>query len=114
MLVGTAVAMAASAGLAAPAAAADPPDRWANERVLNCDGEVVNTYLTPAGFGPPFHVVGSRDVIVPKYVSIYLADGSGPFVTVDVPGFDVDGSAVVHCTYVDPIGLSVEFWGLRK
>lgn len=94
--------------------AADPPRSWSNERLLACDEGIVRTYLTPAGFGSAFHVVGSNEVIVPMYVEVVLPNGEGPFVTRYVRGFDPDEEGAVHCWYVDPIGLAVEFWGLRR
>ena len=45
--------------LASPAQAADPPAGWVNHRILDCGGQTVDTYLTPGGFGTPFHVVGA-------------------------------------------------------
>ena len=92
--------------------ATSPPDSWTNLRVLDCDGETVVTYLTPAGFGTPFNIVGSEDVIIPKYVEVTI-NGS-TFVTLSVPGFDHSGPDVVACSYVDPVGLEVAFLGLRK
>lgn len=111
-----AVTLALVAGFAAsPSATAKaPPPTWTNLRVLDCDGETVHTYLTPAGFGTPFNVVDSTEVIIPKRVQIVPPTGGGPFVTLDVPGFDPERKSTVHCTYVDPIGLKVEFWGLRR
>ena len=59
-LAACAAALAAlSMGSAPSAQAADPPDSWTNQRVLSCDGAPVETYLTPAGFGGAFHVVGT-------------------------------------------------------
>ncbi|HLS45207.1 MAG TPA: hypothetical protein VK045_07210 [Ornithinicoccus sp.] len=87
---------------------------WTNERVLECDEGTVETYLPPAGFGAPFHIVGSTDVIVPKHVEVVLPGGEGPFVTIHVPGFDATKKGSMHCWYVDPIGLEVEFWGIRR
>jgi hypothetical protein len=114
-LVAPVILVAAGAALGAPAASADsPPLSWTNERVLICDGETVTTYLTPAGFGTPFHVVGSPDVIVPKHVEVILPGGNEAIVTVDVPGFNADRQDATHCTYVDPAGLAVDFWGLRS
>ena len=102
-------------GTAATSAAAEsPPPSWDNERVLTCDGQTVVTYLTPAGFGTPFHVVDSSDVIIPKHVVVIFAPGTDPVVTLDVPGFDATRHDAVHCTYVDPVGLAVDFWGLRS
>lgn len=106
--------LAAATALALPAAsaaAADPPDSWTNLRVLDCDGEQVTTYLTPAGFGTPFHIVGTTDVIVPKHVEV--TTGGQTLVTLHVPGFDQSRSDAVHCSYVDPVGLAVSFVGLR-
>ena len=106
-LLASAVAFAATASQAA-----SPPDSWKNLRVLDCDGESVTTYLTPAGFGTPFHIVESTDVIIPKYVEVTL--NGATFVTLNVPGFDPSGPDVVACSYVDPVGLEVSFLGLRK
>lgn len=72
------------------------------------------TFLSPPGFGTPFNVVDSTDVIIPKLVQVVLPDGQGPVVTLNVPGFDPSRKSTVHCTYVDPVGLEVEFWGLRR
>lgn len=105
---GAVLAAAASATADAPAAS------WSNERILTCDGETVHTFLTPAGFGTPFNVVGGTDVIIPKYVEVVFTPGTSPVVTLQVPGFDRTTDAAVHCTYVDPAGLAVDFWGLRS
>lgn len=92
-------------------AATSPPPGWTNERVIECSGiGVLTTYLEPAGFGTPFNVVGSNTIIIPKYVEVTI-DGQ-TFVTVDVPGFDIDGVHAVHCWYTDPRGLFVEFLGI--
>lgn len=101
-------------GAVPPASADAPPPVWTNERILDCDGEIVHTYLAPPGFGTPFNVVDSTEVIIPKLVKVVLPNGQGPFVTMNVPGFDPARKSTVHCSYVDPIGLQVEFWGLRK
>jgi hypothetical protein len=92
--------------------ATSPPDGWVNERIIECDGAEVRTFLTPAGFGTPFNVVGSSDVIVPKYVQVTTVNGD-TFTTLDVPGFDPSGPHVVACAYTDPAGLVVEFLGIR-
>ena len=108
--------LAVAAAVALPvtgAQAADPPDSWTNLRVLDCDGAQVTAYLTPAGFGSAFHVVGSTDVIKPKHVEVTTTTGQ-TFVTFDTPGFDPTRSNAVHCTYVDPVGLAVSFVGLRN
>jgi hypothetical protein len=91
-------------------AAADPD--WSNLRLLTCDEGPVETFLTPAGFGTPFHVVGSSDVIVPKHSVAVLPSGS-VVVAIDVPGFDPSRSDAVHCTYTDPAGVFVTFEGIR-
>ena len=98
---------------ATPADAADPPNSWTNERILDCDGHTVVGYLTPAGFGSAFHVSGSTDVIKPKHVEVIFPDMTQPVVTADVPGFE-DKARTVHCTYTDPAGLFVHFIGLRN
>lgn len=106
-----------AAGLSlAPAGtfAGTPPPSWTHERVLECEEGTVHTYLTPAGFGTPFHVVGTDDVIIPMRVEIVLPTGEGPYVTLDVPGFDVERPGAVHCWYVDPVGLEVDLWGIRR
>ena len=105
---------ALSMGSAPSAQAADPPDSWTNQRVLSCDGAPVETYLTPAGFGSAFHVVGSTDIIKPKHVEVVFPDGTGPVTTVDTPGFNRNGLDTVHCTYTDPAGLFVDFVGVRR
>lgn len=110
MLAATLTSVTVGVGYTA-AAAASPPSGWTNERILACDGEEVRTYLSPAGFGSPFHVVNSADVIVPKYVTITVEGET--FVTRDVPGFDHTSPHAVHCSYVDPAGLHVDFIGLR-
>lgn len=105
----------AVASLGAPAAFADaPPASWTNERVLTCDGQAVHTYLTPAGFGTPFHVVDSTDVIIPKYVEVVFPDDPETYVTLHVPGFNHERPGATHCTYKDPAGLQVDFWGVRR
>lgn len=114
-LAACAAALAAlSMGSAPSAQAADPPDSWTNQRVLSCDGETVETYLTPAGFGSAFHVVGSTDIIKPKHVEVVFPGGTGPVTTVDTPGFDRNGLDTVHCTYTDPAGLFVDFVGVQR
>ena len=97
----------------APAQAADPPDSWTNLRVLDCDGTTVEAHLTPAGFGSSFHVVGSTDIIKPKHVEVVFPGTTERVTTLDVPGFDGNNHVTVHCTYIDPAGLFVEFTGLR-
>ena len=92
--------------------AASPPPGWTNLRVIECDGETVTTYLPPPGFGTPFHVVDSPDVIIPKYVQVTV--NGQTFVTINVSGFDPTRKDVVSCAYVDPAGVFVEFLGLRK
>lgn len=100
---------------AGPAVAASPPPSWTNERILSCDGTTVTAYLTPAGFGSAFHVVGSTDVIKPKQVEVIFPNDPTEerVVTFDVPGFDRNGQATVHCSYEDPLGLVVFFDGVR-
>lgn len=115
-LLASATLALAVASLGVPAAFADaPPASWTNERVITCDGQTVNTYLTPAGFGTPFHVVGSTDVIIPKYVEVVLPDDpETTYITVNAPGFNREHPAATHCTYEDPAGLQVDFWGVRR
>jgi hypothetical protein len=96
-----------------PAVAADPPDSWENLRVLDCAGTQVTTYLSPAGFGTPYHVVGSTDVINPMHVVAQLPGGQ-IVTSVDVPGFDPTRSDAVHCTYTDPAGVFVTLDGYRN
>ena len=110
--VGAALTCLLVAGGGTTASAESPPPSWTNERVLDCDGETVVAYLTPAGFGSAFHVVDSTDIIKPKFVVVVI-DGES-VVTVDTPGFDRNGHDVVHCQYVDPAGLEVDFLGIRN
>jgi hypothetical protein len=112
-LAAVAVPLAWMALLSAPATATSPPPSWTNERILNCDGIIVDTYLTPAGFGTPYHVVGSSDVIVPKHVEVVFPGETVPVTTLDVPGFSKNAVATVHCTYTDPTGLAISLYGVR-
>ena len=107
-LLGLAIASTAGA-----AQATSPPPSWINLRVITCDGDVLTTYLAPPGFGTPFNIVGSTDVIIPKFVRVTTPDNM-TFITRNVPGFNPDGPDVVECSYVDPVGLLVEFLGIRK
>jgi hypothetical protein len=107
-LFGLAIALTAAA-----AQATSPPPSWTNLRVITCDGDVLTTYLAPPGFGTPFNIVGSTNVIIPKFVRVTTPQGM-TFVTLNVPGFNPDGPDVVECSYVDPVGLLVEFLGIRK
>ena len=50
--------------------AASPPDSWVNERIIGCDGVEIQTFLGPPGFGTPFNIVGSSEVIIPKVVVV--------------------------------------------
>ena len=100
--------------VATPAWAGDPPTSWTNERVLDCDGQQVVAFLTPAGFGSAFHLSGSTDIIKPKHVEVTFPGQSDPVVTVDVPGFAVNNVRLVHCTYTDPDGLFVDLVGVRS
>jgi hypothetical protein len=102
----------AVAALSAGAQATSPPPSWTNLRVIECDGVQVTTYLAPPGFGTPFNVVGWPDVIIPKYVQVTV--GGQTFVTKNNPGFDPHGPDVVSCSYTDPVGVFVEFLGIRK
>lgn len=109
------VVLLSGLGLVFPTAVpGTPPPSWTHERVLECEEGTVHTYLTPAGFGTPFHVVGTDEVIIPMHVEIVLPSGEGPFVTIDIPGFDAEDPDAVHCWYVDPAGLEVELWGVRR
>ena len=91
--------------------AASPPDSWVNERIIECDGVEIQTFLGPPGFGTPFNIVGSSEVIIPKVVVVTF-DGQ-TFTTRSVPGFDIDGPHVVECSYTDPVGAFIHFWGIR-
>jgi hypothetical protein len=105
-------AVAVSAVAGAGPAAAEPDEGWTNARLLDCGGEIVRTNLTPAGFGTPFHVVGSTDVIVPMHTET-VVDGR-LIVAIDVPGFDPTRDDAVTCTYTDPAGLFVTVSGIRS
>jgi hypothetical protein len=93
--------------------AADPPDSWTNLRVLDCGDTTVEAYLTPAGFGSSFHVVGDTDIIKPKHVEVVFPGTTEPVTTFDVPGFDAQHHTTVECRYEDPAGLKVHFIGIR-
>lgn len=93
-------ALGSSAVTAAPS--------WVNERTLTCTGSVVlHTVLTPAGFGAPFHIIGSTAVFVPRIVTV-----NGSVVTIQQPGSRRDAVEELTCRYTDPAGLSVEVVGL--
>ena len=96
-----------------PAQAADPPASWTNERLLDCEGQAVVAYLTPAGFGSAFHVSGSTEVFKPVHVEVTFPGQSDPVVTVDVPGFADNNAPRVHCRYTDPAGLFVDLVAVR-
>ena len=96
----------------AAAQATSPPDSWTNLRVLECDGVQVTTYLAPPGFGTPFNVVGSTDVIIPMVVQVTF--NGQTFTTRSVPGFDPNRKDVVYCEYLDPVGAFIQFLGIRK
>ena len=108
------VAAAAFAGGVSPALADSPPPSWTKVRVLSCDGGQVVTAVTPAGFGSPYHVVDSSDVIVPKHVEVVFPGEVTPVTTLDVPGFDQNARSTVHCSYTDPGGLAVDLIGIRS
>ena len=112
-LTAAAVPLLALPVVALPASADSPPPSWQNERNLLCDGEEVRTYLSPAGFGTPCHVVGSDDVIIPKHVEVVFPGETEPVTTLHVKGFDRNGVGTVRCTYTDPAGLFVDLVGLR-
>lgn len=99
---------------AGPAQADSPPPSWTNHRVLDCGGTTVVTALTPAGFGTPFHVVGTDEVLVPKHVEVVFPGETEPVTTLSVPGFAKTRDSLLHCSYVDPRGLAVSMWVLRS
>src|SRR4051794_9901988 len=113
-LLGGLAAVLAALVLTPPAHADSPTPKWVNHRLLTCDGTIVDTYLTPAGFGTPFHVIDSPDVIIPKHVEVIFPGQTDPVITLDVPGFDPQRSDVVQCSYTDPAGLFVSFSGIRS
>ena len=98
--------------IAAPAQAEAPPPNWSNHRVLDCDGVAVDTYLAPPGFGTPFNVVDSTDVIIPVQVWVTFPSGQ-TVMTFDKPGFARNNLPTVHCTYTDPLNLFIDFMGIR-
>jgi len=104
--------LAVVGGVPGAAVATSPPPSWTEQRTLDCDGTIVETSLTPAGFGTPYHVVGSPDVIIPKHV-VGTPPGKPPVVSIDVKGFDPDGPNAVHCTYTDPNHVFVDLRGIR-
>jgi hypothetical protein len=110
---GTLVAVVALGWSTAGAAQATAPSTgWEDRRSLACAGEgTVVTYLTPAGFGTPYHVVDSTDVIVPMHV--VATRGDVTVTSIDVPGFDPERADAVRCTYTDPAGFFVTVDGIR-
>ena len=60
-----------------------------------------------------FMVVDSTDVIVPKLVRVTFAPGQEPVITRMVRGFNVNAVDAVHCSYTDPKGYVIDFWGVR-
>jgi hypothetical protein len=88
-------------------------DAQQNQRILTCGGEQVVTYLSGGGFGTPYHVVGSTEVIVPKIVTVIFPGSDDPVTTLYVPGFDVNQAGTVNCSYTDPQGLKISVIGLR-
>lgn len=98
----------------APAQADSPPPGWTNLRILDCGGETIVTALTPAGFGTPFHVVGSDEVLIPKHVEVVFPGETEPVTTLSVPGFTTKRDRLLPCRYVDPRGLAVSMWVLRS
>jgi hypothetical protein len=88
-------------------------DAEQNQRILTCGGEQVVTYLSRGGFGTPYHVVGSTDVIIPKIVTVIFPGSDEPVTTLYVPGFDQSQAGTVKCSYTDPRGLQISFIGIR-
>jgi hypothetical protein len=80
--------------------------------VLTCGSTTLRTYLTPGGFGTPYVVPGSDQVLVPKHVEVVFPGSTEPVTTLDVPGFSSTQPSAVDCTYVDPQGLQVHVIGL--
>src|SRR6187551_2170268 len=98
------MAVLAAAATSTAGAAKD----WTNPRTLECDGGVVlETFLTPAGFGTPFHVEGSTAVFVPKIVTV-----NGSIVTRFTTGAISNAVDELTCRYTDPAGLEVEVIGV--
>jgi hypothetical protein len=60
-----------------------PTRSWSNQRVLDCERTKVETYLTPAGFGSAFHVVGSAEVIKAMHVEVVFPGTTEPVTTFD-------------------------------
>ncbi|HSN44652.1 MAG TPA: hypothetical protein VLR88_11440 [Propionibacteriaceae bacterium] len=119
---GPAAAMAVSALSAslivfgAPLAAAEaPPPTWdpAGIRTLTCDGEEVTAHWARGGVLTTFLVVGTTDVIIPKVVRVTFTPGTDSVTTRAVHGFDVNAVDAAHCSYTDPLGYFIEFWGVR-
>ncbi len=103
-LFGLTIAWAASASQAT-----SPPPSWTNLRVITCDGVELTTYLAPPGFGTPFNIVGSTDVIIPKFVQVTTPDNQ-TFITRNVPGFNPDGPTLSNVRTSIRWDYSSSFW----
>jgi hypothetical protein len=110
---GLTIATSALAATTAVASADSPPSSWTNLRTMTCDGVSVEAAFAPGGVFTSFHVIGSSDVIVPKYVEVVLPGTTQPITSLDVPGFHKNNREVVTCHYVDPAGLAVTIVGIH-
>lgn len=109
-LIAVTIALSSTALLSGPASADGPG--WSNARTLDCgDAGVLQTVLSPGGFGTAFHLIDGTAVITPKWVEVQFPGSSEWIVTYDKPGFAKSEARTIECRYTDPAGLSVHFIG---
>jgi len=93
-----AILLAASVVAAAPAG---------SPRTLSCvGGETLQTVLGPGGFGTPYHIVGTTQVLVPR---VAVVDGA---TVINQPGSANDAVTEISCSYTDPAGRFITVTGL--
>jgi hypothetical protein len=89
---------------AASVAAASPSG---SPRTLSCaGGTTLQTVLGPGGFGTPYHVTGTTQVLVPR---VAVVDG---VTVINQAGAGKDAVAEITCSYTDPAGRFITVTGL--